>query len=151
MRWAVSLLAGLAVTFVLLMFGVQSFNSFRADDDERKTYPLEILSSSDRIDLARQLGEDIGRKRPELPKLEDLPQLRVPKRVSTGFVQLEVSVEADGRVREAVVVGATAPQEQVERVRAEILERRFEPSIVDGRPIPSVRTEIVDVTWTAGD
>jgi hypothetical protein len=86
-----------------------------------------------------------------LPKLEDLPQLRIPKRVSTGFVQLEVSLDANGRVRDAVVVGATAPREQVERVRAEILEQRFEPSVVDGRPIPSVRTEIIDVTWTAGE
>jgi hypothetical protein len=71
--------------------------------------------------------------------------------VSSGFVQLEISVAADGRVSDAVVVGATAPEEQIERVRAEVLGQRFEPTLVDGYPIPSVRTEIVDVTWTSGD
>ena len=104
MRWVVSILAVMTVTFLLTMFGVKSFNRFKPDDDERKTHPLEILSRSDRIDLARLLGEETGRRRPELPKLEDLPQLQIPERVSTGFVQLEVSVDADGRVSDAVVV-----------------------------------------------
>jgi hypothetical protein len=151
MRWVVSILAGMTVTFLLTMFGVKSFNRFKPDDDERKTHPLEILSRSDRIDLARLLGEETGRRRPELPKLEDLPQLQIPERVSTGFVQLEVSVDADGRVSDAVVVGATAPREQVEQARAEVLQQGFEPATVDGHAIPSVRTEIVDVTWTSGD
>ncbi len=151
MRWIVSILVAMVVTFLLTMFGVKSFNSYERYRDGRKTHPLEILSSSDRIDLARLLGEDVGRKRPEIPKLEELPRLQIPERVSSGFVQLEISVAADGSVRDAVVVGATAPDEQIERVRSDVLGQRFEPMLVDGHAIPSVRTEIVDVTWTAGD
>ena len=151
MRWVFSIFSAIVVTFLLTMFGVKSFNTYERHRDGRKTHPLEILSSSDRIDIAHLLGEDTGRKRPQLPKLEELPRLQVPERVSSGFVQLEISVAADGRVSDAVVVGATAPEEQIERVRAEVLGQRFDPTLVDGHPIPSVRTEIVDVTWTSGD
>ena len=124
---------------VLLVVSLWAFGAFDRDDGHHAV-DVHILSSSERLDLAEQLGEGRGRGRPSLPPLADIPPLVIPKRAESGFVQVEVVVDADGRVIEAEVVRAVPSGVYEEQALAVVRARSYEAGEA------GARTEIVDFT-----
>jgi TonB family protein len=116
-----------------------AFGAFDRDDGHHAV-DVHILSSSERLDLAEQLGEGEDRRRPRLPPLADIPPLVIPKRAESGFVQVEVVVDADGRVVDAEVVRAV-PSGVYEEQALEVVRARNYEAGEAGK-----RTEIVDFT-----
>ncbi len=106
---------------------------------------LRLLTPSERLDLAETLGEAPADGRPRLPPLEDIPPLEIPRRTEAGFVQVEFSVDARGRVTDAQVV-RSLPQGLFEAQALEIVRARQYPPGDGGR-----QTEVVDFTVEPGD
>lgn len=90
LRWAGSAAAAGVVVSVLMVASLWAFGAFDRDDGHHAV-DVHILSSSERLDLAEQLGEGEDRRRPRLPPLADIPPLVIPKRAESGFVQVEVA------------------------------------------------------------
>ena len=80
----------------------------------------------------------------ENPTKRERPAYTVPPREVKGFVQVEVKLDAQGRVVEAKVVGAIPPgvyeRQALEQVRA----RRYAPITVEGKAVPGKVTEVID-------
>ncbi len=140
---------GIATVVVLIMtiVGLSLFGAFDKDQGrEIELHPLQLLTESQRIDFAEELGLDTRPRRPELPAMEDIPPFEVPRRHVSGFVQVEVEYDSEGKVTDARILDA-APrgiyeQQALEQVRS----RRYTPDSVNGRAIPGSRVEIVDFT-----
>ena len=152
--FAVRIIVSIALaTVVVLIITAVVLNIYGAfDDDEagsRKLHNLELLSASQRIDLAEELGLDTRPKRPELPAMEDIPVFELPRRGRSGFVQVEVVVDSDGRVTDARVVDATPPGVYEQEALEQIRQRRYVPDYVNGHPVPGTRLEIVDFSLPA--
>jgi TonB family protein len=78
---------------------------------------------------------------PETKRTRSAYQL--PPRVTKGFVQVEVEVDATGRVTAARVLGAVPAgvyeQQALDQVRA----RRFVPPTAEGKPVAGKLTEVI--------
>jgi len=152
--FAVRIIISIALaTVVVLIITAVGMNIYGAFDDQttgsRKLHDVELLSESRRRDLAEELGLATRPKRPELPALEDIPAFELPRRGISGFVQVEVAVDSDGRVTDAHVVDATPPGVYEQQALEQIRQKRFTPDYVNGQPIPGTRLEIVDFTVPA--
>ena len=139
LRWAGSVAAAAVVVGVLMVASLWAFGAFDREDGHHAV-DVHILSSSERLDLAKQLGEDDARRRPRLPPLADIPALEIPKRAESGFVQVEVVVDASGRILDAEVVRAVPSGVYEEQALEVVRARDYEPGDA-GR-----RIEIVDFT-----
>ena len=140
-RFAGSVAVALIIVTILLVGGLYMFGAYDAKEKSHTTTSVEMIS---RIDLAELLGEDTNRRRPQLPTLENIEPLVIPKRTQSGFVQVEYVVDENGHVIEAEVVGA-APVGIYEDEALEIVRsRRYTPG-PDGQEIDR-RTEMVDFT-----
>ena len=141
-RWVGSAVLGTVVVLMLMTVALWIFGVFRGGDDVHYTHSLRLLTDSERRDLAAELGEGPYSQRPRLPPLAEIPPLEIPRRKQSGFVQLEFSVDADGRVVDAEVVRAAPAGVYEEQALAILRGRRFEaeaPGAPDAR-----RTEIID-------
>ena len=139
MRFAGSVVVATIIVAILLTGGLWMFGAYEPEEEAHTATKVEMLS---RIDLAELLGEKTGRQRPQLPQLEDIEPLVIPRRTQSGFVQVEYVVDANGLVVEAEVVGA-APVGVYEDKALEIVRsRRYEPKPA-GVAIDR-RTEMVD-------
>jgi TonB family protein len=139
LRFAGSVVVATIIVTVLLAGGLWMFGAYEPEEEAHTATSVEMLS---RIDLAELLGEKTGRQRPQLPQMEDIEPLVIPRRTQSGFVQVEYVVDANGRVVEAEVVGA-APVGVYEDKALEIVRsRRYQPNpaSVD----VDRRTEMVD-------
>ncbi len=137
LRWAGSVVVAAVVVAVLLIVGLWAFGAFDRDEGHHAV-DVHILSSSERLDLAKQLGEGDERRRPGLPPLEDIPPLEIPKRSESGFVQVEVVVDEDGAVVDAEVIRAVPGGVFEDRALEMIRTRDYGPGDA------GTRTEIVD-------
>jgi len=137
-RWIGPLLAATVVVLALLVASLWAFGAF---DIQRLHYTqsLRLLGDDERRDLATELGEAPASTRPTLPPMEEIPPLEIPQRPRTGFVQLEFTVGADGRVAEAEVVRAAPSGYYEEQALAILRSRRFE-DLAPGE----TSTEIID-------
>ncbi|MGB5589869.1 MAG: energy transducer TonB [Gammaproteobacteria bacterium] len=137
-RWIGPLLAATVVVLALMVASLWAFGAF---DIERLHYTqsLRLLGDNERRDLATELGEAPASTRPTLPPMEEIPPLEIPQRQRTGFVQLEFTVGADGRVAEAEVVRAAPSGYYEEQALAILRSRRFE-DLAPGE----TSTEIID-------
>jgi TonB family protein len=139
LRWASSVVVAAVVVAVLLIVGLWAFGAFDRDEGHHAV-DVHILSSSERLDLAKQLGEGDDRRRPVLPPLEDIPPLEIPKRSESGFVQVEVVVDKDGSVIDAEVIRAVPSGVFEDQALEMIRTRGYGPGDA------GTRTEIVDFT-----
>ena len=136
------------VVLVLTLVGaglIRLFDDNRRSEDDITAHPVSRLVGYDSVDLAELLGEP----RYQLPDLEPPPPLpasapRESRRVS-GFVMLEVMVDAEGRATDARVIDA-APAGVYEREAvAEALADRYEAGV------PGPRDTVVRFSVPADD
>ena len=141
-RYGVSAAIASVIVFFLLVGSLYVFGAYDRRDGPR-SQRVELMPDSMRLDLAELFGESKEPERPRLPKLEDIPPLRLPGPPQSGFVQVEFVVDGQGRVAEAEVVGATHEGVFEEQALAIVRSRRYVP-----RPDGGVdrRVEIVDYT-----
>jgi TonB family protein len=137
-RWMVSVSAATVVVLTLMLLSLWVFGAF---DVEKLHYTqsLRLLGEDERRDLAEELGEPRAGQRPSLPPLEEIPPLEIPRHRRSGFVQVEFSVDADGRVTQAEVVRAAPAGYYEEQALAILRSRRFE-DLAPGE----TGTEIID-------
>ena len=144
LRFTTSTALACIVVAALLVASLWSFGVF---DNREGHHAVDItmLSVSDSLDLAELLGENEEPGRPSLPPLEDIAPLEIPRRDESGFVQVEFSVDASGRVTDAEVVRAM-PAGVFDNQALEIVRsRRYQPDS------GARRTEIVDFSVRGED
>ena len=144
-RFLMSALAGTVVASGLLMTGLWLWGAFEPVADGPTAHRVDLVSESQRSDLAELFdeGQDgLLPRRATLPSMDEIPALELPARQARGFVQVEYVIDANGRVTGERVVQTTHPgvyeEQALERVRA----RRFSPPPDGARP--QRMTEIVD-------
>jgi TonB family protein len=147
LRYAVSVAIASVIVFLLLVGSLYMFGAYDREDG-RRSQRVDLLTDTERFDLAELLGEHPRSERPRLPELKDIPPLELPSRPQSGFVQIEVIVDGQGRVAEAEVVGATHEGVFEEQALAIVKARRYAP-----RPDGGVdrRVEIIDYTISEDD
>lgn len=147
LRYGLSAVIASIIVLALLVGSLYAFGAYEKRDGPR-SQRIDLLSESERLDLAELLGETREPERPRLPELKDIPPLTLPSAPQSGFVQVEVLVDEQGRVADAQVVGATHDGVFEEQALAIVRARRYAP-----RPDGGVdrRTEIVDYTIDGAD
>ena len=106
-RFAGSVGLACIVVFWLLVGGLWAFGAFEPEERGPKAYPLELIQISDRVDVSRWFETPEAPPRVGLPPLEEIEPVTLPERVSTGFVQVAFSVDAEGLVTDARVLNST--------------------------------------------
>ena len=106
-RFAGSVGLACIVVFWLLVGGLWAFGAFEPEQRGPKAYPLELIQISDRVDVGRWFETPDEPPRVGLPPLEEIDPVTLPERVSTGFVQVAFSVDAEGLVTDARVLNST--------------------------------------------
>jgi TonB family protein len=114
------------VVLALLVAALWAFGLFEKPAEVVYAHPVEVLSRSDRVDVAELIGAD-QRQLPRRPTPQPVEPLEIPRRQVTGFVQLEVSVDADGRVQSATVVNALPAGVYEEQALRQVQGRRYPP------------------------
>lgn len=129
------------VVFFLTLFAASLVSRFQdEEDDELVAHPVSRLVGYSSLDLAELLGEP----RRALPELRPPPPaITLPDREVRGFVQLQVTTDASGKVVEAAVVSA-APEGIFEEQALAIVRGRSYPA-----GPPGMTTEIVDFSVPA--
>jgi TonB family protein len=119
--------AGAATVVVLaLMVGVLwGFGLLDQPEDELEAHPVELLSKTDRVDLGALLSPE----RPRAPEPPPTPvePLEIPARQVSGFVQIEVETDAEGRITRAEVVNALPAGVYEEQALRQVERRRYPP------------------------
>jgi len=146
LRFIGSFLSALVVVSILLTIGVKLFAMFEPEEATLVFHEVDLLSAGERRELANVLGTQprLG----ILPPMADIPPLKF-RRTVHGFVQLELSIGAAGRVTDAKVLGSTLPPSYQQRAIELVRARRYAPDLVDGQPVASRRLEIVDLPMNA--
>jgi hypothetical protein len=112
---------------------------------EHLTGDVGVVDLSADAELRQAYEESI---RPtEKPRVAPEPPPKpppLPPREVRGFVQLEVSLDAEGRVVGARVVGAMPPGRYEEQALADVRMRRYPPIVVDGKAVPGKFAEVVN-------
>lgn len=146
LRFVGSFLGALVVVSFLLAMGAKLFGMLEPQDATLIFHQVDLLSASDRRDLAGGLGAE---PRPGiLPPMSNIAPLEFRRSVH-GFVQLELSIGSTGQVTAARVLGSTLPPSYEERAIDLVRARRYAPDVVDGQPVASRRLEIVDLRMNA--
>ncbi len=148
LRYIGSFLVATVVVFSLLVGCLALFGVFDLEERKNKVHAVDLLSKWQRVDWAEELGEDHNRKLPEMPPLPEIPEL-LPRRPTTGFIELEVKVAMDGSVSDVVVLRNTHEGIYEKEAKALIQNRSFSPDVVDGQRVPSTHIEIVDYSVPA--
>ncbi|MEJ2515411.1 MAG: TonB family protein [Gammaproteobacteria bacterium] len=140
LRFAVSAVAATVVVVVLMTAVLWGFGLLdRPDEDAIEAHPVEILSSSSRVDVAELVGAKGPRELPELPPLAEIPALEIPPRESGGFVQVEFEVDEAGRVQNAEVVNAMPAGVYEDQALEAVRSRRWAPDPRGGKLTEVVR------------
>ena len=145
-RMAGSVVVATVIVTLLLSTGLWLFGAYDPEEEGHTTTQVQMLS---RIDLAELLGEDgTVRQRQELPPIEPIDPLTIPRRAQAGYEQVEYDVDDKRRLLDAEYVGA-APAGIYEDQALEIVRsRRYEPNPAG---MMDRRTELVDFQVEAGD
>jgi len=148
LRLAVATLLAVLLAFSSIAAVMWWFDPPRRIEDavyERLTTGVQTIDLESDPALRRAVQDSIAGRAtvaPE-PATERASAFQLPPRVTKGFVQLEVKVDAEGRVTEAKVVGAVPPGIYEQQALAEVRGRRFVPPTVGGRAVPGQLTEVV--------
>lgn len=142
LRFIGSFLAASVVVAAMVVVSVELYGAFdrhAGGEDEIEAHPLELLVGYDSLDVAELIGEP----RRQLPELEPPPPPlfepgRIAERAVSGFVQVEVEVDAEGRVTGASVIDAAPAGVYERQALAEARAERYAPGE------PGRRTRIID-------
>jgi hypothetical protein len=145
MRFLGAALVATVVVGVLMVSVLWGFGLFERPERGIEAHPVELLSRSDRLDVAALVGAD-RRQLPRPPPERPVEPLVIPPREVSGFVQLEVEVDEDGRVLRADVVNALPGGVYEEQALRQVRQRRYPP-----RPGTHVYTEVVPFRLAPGE
>lgn len=126
LHFLVSAAIASVVVLALLVAALWAFGLFEKPAEVVYAHPVEVLSRSDRVDVAELIGAE-QRQLPRRPTPQPAEPLEIPRRQVTGFVQLEVAVDADGRVQSATVVNALPAGVYEEQALRQVQGRRYPP------------------------
>lgn len=126
LRFLFSTAIASAVVLALLVSALWAFGVFDREEEVIYAHPVEVLSQSDRVDVAELVGAP-QRKMPARPVERPVEPLVVPRREVSGFVQIEVEVDEDGRVQRAEVVNALPAGVYEEQALRQVRQRRYPP------------------------
>lgn len=141
MRFIGSFLGAIVVVSILLAIGVRLFGMFEPAPAGRVFHEVDLLSEGQKQDLAGVLGYETG---PEfLPALADIPALGFRRSVQ-GFVQLELALDAAGRVTAAEVLGSTLPPTYQHRAIEMVRKKRYSPQTGNAGALGGRRIEIIE-------
>lgn len=127
LRFLVSAAIASAVVLALMVSALWAFGLFdRGEEAVIYAHPVGVLSQSDRVDVAELVGAP-QRPLPARPVERPVEPLVVPRREVSGFVQIEVEVDADGRVQRAEVVNALPVGVYEEQALRQVRQRRYPP------------------------
>lgn len=148
LRLAVTALLALLLAFATIAAVMWWFDPPRRIEDavyERIATGVQSIDLDSDPALRRAVQDSIAGRQtvaPE-PATKRSTAYRVPPRITKGFVQIEVLVDAEGRVTEAKVVGAVPPGIYEQQALDQVRGRRFVPPTVGGRAVPGRLTEVV--------
>ncbi len=145
LRLIVSSIAAFAVVVTLMAVAISIFYDGR-DEERIVHHPVDLLTGVERVEVGELLGEDWDPDRRRLPQRIEAPPTVLPPRSVSGFVQLEFEVDSKGRVGDVDIVGATPQGYFEEQARAIVESRTYAPTLENGRPVASRRSELVDFT-----
>lgn len=137
LRFLFSAMLATVVVAVLLVSVLWAFGLLEPQEDTFDAHPVELLSTSDRVDVAELLGGG-QRRLPEKPPAREIQPLVVPEREISGFVQIEVAADAQGRVQSAEVVNALPAGIYEEQALRQVRQRRYPPREGGGRYVEVV-------------
>jgi TonB family protein len=146
MRFIGSFLGALVVVGLLLTVGVRLFEVFDEKEVGLAFHEVDLLSQAEHREFAELVGS--GPRPGSLPPLTDIPPLEFRRSVQ-GFVQLELSVSEQGQVTDARVLGSTLPLSYHQRAVDMVRDKTYSPELIDGRPAPGRRLEIVEFRMDA--
>jgi TonB family protein len=126
LRFLLSAAIASAVVLALLVAALWAFGVFDREEEVIYAHPVEVLSQSDRVDVAELVGAP-QRQLPASPVDRPVEPLVVPRREVSGFVQVEVEVDADGRVQRAEVVNALPAGVYEAQALRQVRQRRYPP------------------------
>jgi len=133
--------AAATVVVLTLMVGVMwGFGLFERPADELEAHPVELLSQTDRVDLGALLRPEPPRP-PERPPTPIEP-LEIPVRQVSGFVQVEVETDAEGRITRAEVVNALPAGVYEEQALDQVRQRRYPPRAGGGSYVEVVPFQV---------
>ncbi len=137
LRFLVSAALASAVVLTLMVAALWAFGLFDGGEEIIYAHPVEVLSQSDRVDVAELVGTP-QRQLPARPVARPVEPLVVPRREVSGFVQIEVDVDEDGRVQRAEVVNALPAGVYEEQALRQVRQRRYPPRDGGGRYVEVV-------------
>ncbi len=117
--------AATVVVLVLMVGALWGFGLFDQPEDELDAHPVELLSQSDRVDLGALLRPEVPQ--PPAPPPTPIEPLEIPARQVSGFVQIEVETDAEGRIMRAEVVNALPAGIYEEQALRQVRQRRYPP------------------------
>jgi len=125
LRFLFSAVIASVVVLGLLVASLAAFGLFDQPEETLYVHPVEVLSQSDRVDVAELIGAEQDRRLPERRVAPPIEPLEIPRREVSGFVQIEVEVDAQGRVREAQVVNALPAGVYEDQALRQVRQRRY--------------------------
>jgi len=125
LRFLFSAVIASGVVLALLVASLAAFGLFDKPEETLYVHPVEVLSHSDRVDVAELIGADRERRLPERRVAPPVEALEIPRREVSGFVQVEVEVDAEGRVSAAEVVNALPAGIYEEQALRQVRQRRY--------------------------
>jgi TonB family protein len=128
--------AATVVVATLMTLVLWGFGLLDRPEDELEAHPVELLSQSDRVDIGQLVGAD--RPRPPEPPPRAIEPLEIPERQVTGFVQVEVETDAEGRITRAEVVNALPAGFYEAQALQQVRQRRYPPREGGGRYVEVV-------------
>lgn len=140
LRIGVSLCVAVILVGAFALFGINSY--FETPPVNQVAAFRVEAATADEIEAARRIGrdEEVAEPEPPPPVVRDLER--------DGFVQVQFDVTPQGRAANAKVVGAMPAGYYEDQAVARIERQRYLPERVDGQPVTSVRTEIVEFKYT---
>lgn len=126
------------VVAALLVTALWAFGLFDRPEEVIYIRPVEVLSRSDRVDVAELIGAGGQRQLPRTPPPQPAAPLEVPPRQVAGFVQIEVQVDEAGRVQRADVVNALPAGVYEEQALRQVRARRYPSREGGGRYVEVV-------------
>ena len=126
LRFVLSAAIAALVVLALMVSALWAFGLFDRGEEVIYAHPVEVYSRSDRVDVAELVGAPT-RALPAEPVTRPVEPLVVPRREVSGFVQVEVQVDAEGRVQRAEVVNALPAGVYEEQALRQVRQRRYPP------------------------
>jgi TonB family protein len=141
MRFIGSFFGAVVVVSIMLAIGVRVFSLFEPERDGLVFHPVDLLSQRQQREWAGVLGLETGPG--PLPALADIPPVEF-RRTLQGFVQLELTLDAAGRVTAVDVLGSTLPPAYDQRAIDMVRARRYPAESGTAGALAGRRVEIVE-------